>query len=149
MRTGNITRRRLLEGGLGLTVANFMPWSASRGRSRRTRTTAIVAAAKPLGAAELRGMIWSNYYVPMQPAMEEFKKLTGIGVGSIQDISIFDAPQRAMAEAVSRSPQFDFFHIDFEHDPVARLGRPARAARRLHEEDRTSRSTPSATTPTS
>ena len=57
-------------------------------------------------------MIWSNYYVPMQPAMQEFKQLTGIGVGSIQDISIFDAPQRAMAEALSRSPQFDFFHID-------------------------------------
>ena len=66
--------------------------------------------------------------------MEEFKKLTGIGVGSIQDISIFDAPQRAMAEALSRSPQFDFFHIDFEHDPVARIGRAARAARRVHEE---------------
>jgi multiple sugar transport system substrate-binding protein len=48
----------------------------------------------------------------MQPSMEEFKKLTGIGVGSVQDISIFDAPQRAMAEALSRSPQFDFFHID-------------------------------------
>jgi maltose-binding protein MalE len=27
-------------------------------------------------------------------------------------ISIFDAPQRAMAEALSRSPQFDFIHID-------------------------------------
>src|SRR5262249_1326309 len=26
--------------------------------------------------------------------------------------SIFDAPQRAMAEALSRSPQFDFIHID-------------------------------------
>ncbi len=30
----------------------------------------------------------------------------------MQDISIFDAPQRAMAEALSRSPQFDFIHID-------------------------------------
>jgi ABC-type glycerol-3-phosphate transport system substrate-binding protein len=112
MRTGNITRRRLLEGGVGLTVANFMPWSAIPRAFAADEDTRIVAAAKPLGAAELRGMIWSNYYVPMQPAMEEFKKLTGIGVGSIQDISIFDAPQRAMAEAVSRSPQFDFFHID-------------------------------------
>ena len=60
----------------------------------------------------LRGMIWSPYYVPMTAGDAEFKKLTGIGVGSIQDISIFDAPQRAMAEALSRSPQFDFFHID-------------------------------------
>ena len=30
----------------------------------------------------------------------------------MQDISIFDAPQRAMAEALSRSPQFDFIHIN-------------------------------------
>jgi multiple sugar transport system substrate-binding protein len=30
----------------------------------------------------------------------------------VQDISIFDAPQRAMAEALSKSPQFDFIHID-------------------------------------
>ncbi len=57
-------------------------------------------------------MIWSTYMVPMQPVIAEFKKQTGIGIGSIQDISIFDAPQRAMAEALSRSPQFDFFHVD-------------------------------------
>ncbi|HYM98170.1 MAG TPA: extracellular solute-binding protein [Aestuariivirgaceae bacterium] len=44
--------------------------------------------------------------------MEEFRKLTGIGVDNIQDISIFDIPQRAMAEALSRSPEFDFFHVD-------------------------------------
>ena len=48
----------------------------------------------------------------MQPVIAEFKKQTGIGVGAVQDISIFDAPQRAMAEALSRSPQFDFIHID-------------------------------------
>ena len=112
MTIGNITRRRLLEGGLGLTIANFMPWSAIPRAFAADEEDRIAAAAKPLGAADVRGMIWSNYYVPMVPAMEEFKKVTGIGVGSIQDISIFDAPQRAMAEAVSRSPQFDFFHID-------------------------------------
>ncbi len=72
----------------------------------------IVAAAKPLGAADVSGMIWSPYFVPMQPVIAEFKKQTGIGVGGVQDISIFDAPQRAMAEALSRSPQFDFIHID-------------------------------------
>ncbi len=57
-------------------------------------------------------MIWSPYLVPMQPVIAEFKKQTGIGIGAVQDISIFDAPQRAMAEALSRSPQFDFIHID-------------------------------------
>jgi hypothetical protein len=71
-----------------------------------------VAAAKAAGAADVTGMIWSPYLVPMQPVIADFKKATGIGIGAVQDISIFDAPQRAMAEALSRSPQFDFIHID-------------------------------------
>ena len=112
MRKHDITRRTFVQGGLGLTVANFLPFSPLSRAFAAAEDDRIVANAKPLGAAELRGMIWSPYYVPMQPAMNEFKQLTGIGVGSIQDISIFDAPQRAMAEALSRSPQFDFFHID-------------------------------------
>lgn len=105
----DISRRHFMEGGLGLTVASFVPGRRAFAQSAEDR---IAAAAKAHGAGDVRGMIWSNYYQPMVPAMEEFKKATGIGVGSIQDISIFDAPQRAMAEAVSRSPQFDFFHID-------------------------------------
>jgi multiple sugar transport system substrate-binding protein len=72
----------------------------------------VVAAAKPLGTTGVTGMIWSPYLVPMQPVIAEFTKQTGIGIGGVQDISIFDAPQRAMAEALSRSPQFDFIHID-------------------------------------
>ena len=107
----SITRREFAAGGLTFTVASFLP-AGSRPAFGAAEDDRIVASAKPLGAADLRGMIWSNYYVPMTPAMNEFKQLTGIGVGSIQDISIFDAPQRAMAEALSRSPQFDFFHID-------------------------------------
>src|SRR5690349_23695022 len=62
--------------------------------------------------AQVNGMIWSPYFVPMQPVIAEFTKETGIGIGGVQDISIFDAPQRAMAEALSKSPQFDFIHID-------------------------------------
>src|SRR5688572_8049071 len=112
MKVARITRRIFLEGGLGFTVANFMPWSAMPRALAAAEDDAIAAAAKPLGGAELRGMIWSNYYAALQKPMEEFKSLTGIGVGNIQDITIFDAPQRAMAEALSRSPQFDFFHID-------------------------------------
>jgi multiple sugar transport system substrate-binding protein len=114
MKVARITRRVFMEGGLGLTVANFLPFSAfdralAQGASMEDR---IVAAAKPLGAGEVRGMIWSPYLVPMQPVIEEFKKQTGIGVGNVQDISIFDAPQRAMAEALSRSSNLDFIHID-------------------------------------
>ncbi|HET9904489.1 MAG TPA: extracellular solute-binding protein [Xanthobacteraceae bacterium] len=113
MKVARITRRVFLEGGLGLTIANFMPWSGIPRAFAAAEDDRIAAAAKGLGGgAELRGMIWSNYYAALQKPMEEFKSLTGIGVGSIQDISIFDAPQRAMAEALSHSPQFDFFHID-------------------------------------
>src|SRR5215475_8449677 len=110
--TTRISKRTFLEGGVGLTMASFVTFNGIHRAVAATEEERIVAAAKPLGAADIRGMIWSNYYVPMTPAMEDFKKQTGIGVASIQDISIFDAPQRAMAEALSRSPQFDFFHID-------------------------------------
>jgi multiple sugar transport system substrate-binding protein len=112
MTKGGISRRRFMEGGLTFTALSALPYGGFSRAFAQSVEDQIVAAAKPLGNTDIRGMIWSNYFVPMQPAMEEFRKLTGIGVGSIQDISIFDAPQRAMAEALSRSPQFDFFHID-------------------------------------
>jgi maltose-binding protein MalE len=108
----HLTRRSFVGTSLGLTVANFMPFGIPTAFAATAEEDRIVAAAKKLKGTDVKGMIWSNYYRAMQPSMEEFKKLTGFGVGSIQDISIFDAPQRAMAEALSRSPQFDFFHID-------------------------------------
>src|SRR5947209_16964194 len=111
MTMSNISRRRLIEGGVGLTVANFLPGTTPLAFAA-TMEERVVAAAKALGAGDVSGMIWSPYLVPMQPVIAEFKKQTGIGVGAVQDISIFDAPQRAMAEALSRSPQFDFIHID-------------------------------------
>ena len=111
MTKSNMSRRSLIQGGVGLTVANLIPGTTplAFAASMEERT---VAAAKAAGAADVSGMIWSPYLVPMQPVIAEFKKQTGIGVGGVQDISIFDAPQRAMAEALSRSPQFDFIHID-------------------------------------
>src|SRR5258706_7927066 len=111
MTKSNISRRRFIEGGAGLTVANLIPGTTplALAASMEERTA---AAAKAAGAADVSGMIWSPYLVPMQPVIAEFKKHTGITVGAVQDISIFDAPQRAMAEALSRSAQFDFIHID-------------------------------------
>ncbi len=44
--------------------------------------------------------------------MDEFGDLTGIKISKLQDISAFEIPQRAMAEALSKSPEFDFFHVD-------------------------------------
>lgn len=106
-----ITRRGLVGGGVGLTVANFLPGTTpfAWAQSMEEKT---IAAAKKAGQANVNGMIWSPYFVPMQPVIAKFTEQTGIGIGGIQDISIFDAPQRAMAEALSRSPQFDFIHID-------------------------------------
>src|SRR5258708_28053974 len=111
MTKSNISRRRFMEGGAGFPVETISPGPppSAPAASMEERT---VAAAKAAGAADVSGMIWSPYLVPMQPVIAEFKKQTGIGVGGVQDISIFDAPQRAMAEALSRSPQFDFIHID-------------------------------------
>jgi multiple sugar transport system substrate-binding protein len=113
MTKSKISRRTFVQGGVGLTVANCMPFGAfPRAFAASAEEDRIIAEAKKLSKTDVKGMIWSNYYRAMQPSIEEFKKQTGFGVGSIQDISIFDAPQRAMAEALSRSPQFDFFHID-------------------------------------
>src|SRR5215470_19205809 len=110
MTQGSISRRRLIQSSVGLTVANFLPGTAPLAFAA-TMEEQTVTAAKRVGPADVSGMIWSPYLVPMQPVITEFKKQTGIGVGAEQDISIFDAPQRAMAEALSRSPQFDFIHI--------------------------------------
>jgi ABC-type glycerol-3-phosphate transport system substrate-binding protein len=111
MTKSHITRRTFVEGGLGLTVANFVPGTTPFAFAA-TMEEQTIAAAKKVGAAKVNGMIWSPYFVPMQPVIADFTKATGIGIGGVQDISIFDAPQRAMAEALSRSPQFDFIHID-------------------------------------
>ena len=103
----DIHRRRCRAHGRKFHARHNAPLAFAATMEERT-----VAAAKAAGAADVSGMIWSPYLVPMQPVIAEFKKQTGIGVGAVQDISIFDAPQRAMAEALSRSPQFDFIHID-------------------------------------
>jgi multiple sugar transport system substrate-binding protein len=108
---GRISRRHFVGGSVGLTVANFLPFGPKHALAQSMEER-VVASGKAAGAADVTGMIWSPYLVPMQPVIAEFKKQTGIGLGAIQDISIFDAPARVMAEAASRSPQFDFIHID-------------------------------------
>ncbi len=72
----------------------------------------IIASAKKLGKTEVTGILWSNYQVAISPVVAAFDKATGISLPKIQDISTFDIPQRAMAEALSKSPDFDFFHLD-------------------------------------
>jgi multiple sugar transport system substrate-binding protein len=108
-----ITKRTFLEGGLGLTVANLLPFGPwDRAYAQGSMEERTIAAAKTVGAQDVTGIMWAPYLKPMQPVIAEFKKQTGIGIGGVQDISIFDTPQRAMAEALARSPNFDFIHID-------------------------------------
>lgn len=105
-------RRTFLRAGVTASVVG--PWVLRHPRTAEAgaEEDGIIKAAKKAGPADLNGMIWSLYYRNMQRLSGEFKGLTGIGVKDIQDISIFQIPQRAMAEALSRSPQFDFFHVD-------------------------------------
>jgi len=106
-----LPRRRFVQAGLAAALTG--PWVLRHRRAEAgPEEDGIVKAAKKAGAADLNGMIWSLYYRNMQRLSEEFKGLTGIGVKNIQDISVFQIPQRAMAEALSRSPEFDFFHVD-------------------------------------
>ncbi|MGH6742211.1 MAG: ABC transporter substrate-binding protein, partial [Bradyrhizobium sp.] len=77
----------------------------------------IVAAAKSIGKTDLSAIMWSNYFVPMKPPMEEFQKATGIGITKIKDLSTPTIPQAAMAEALTRSPDFDIIHLGSEMIP--------------------------------
>jgi len=113
MKIANFTRRQALKGVMTTAAAaSMLPATGLSRAFAGAEEDRIIAAAKKAGTAELGGMIWSNYYVAMSPYVDEFSKATGITVPKIQDISIFDIPQRAMAEALSKSPEFEFFHVD-------------------------------------
>ncbi len=125
---GSISRRRLVQGGvalLGATQFGRSALAASEGDD-------IVTAAKGIGKTDLSAIMWSNYFVPMKPPMEEFQKATGIGITKIKDLSTPTIPQAAMAEALTRSPDFDLIHVGSEMIPSLGVGRLSRAARRVH-----------------
>ena len=77
----SISRRNFVEGGLGLTVANFLPGTTPFAAAA-TMEEQTIAAAKRAGPAAVNGMIWSPYLVPMQPVIAEFTKQTDIGIGA-------------------------------------------------------------------
>ncbi|MEK6710689.1 MAG: extracellular solute-binding protein [Nitrospinota bacterium] len=112
MKKAHLSRRTFLRGAAAAAATG--PWVLRfRGVAEAgPLEDRIIAAAKKAGPADLNGMIWSLYYRNMKRLSDEFKEKAGVGVKDIQDISIFDTPKRAMAEAISRSPTFDFFHID-------------------------------------
>jgi multiple sugar transport system substrate-binding protein len=109
-----IARRRVLQGSLGLAALGTM----GLGRSALAdEGDNIVAAAKGIGKTDLSAIMWSNYYVPMEKPIKEFQKATGIGITKIKDLSTPTIPQAAMAEALTRSPDFDIVHLGTEMIP--------------------------------
>lgn len=112
MKWDEFTRRGMIKAGLTAAATGMLPMGMFGNAWAAAEDDRIVAAAKAAGGADLNGMIWSLYYRNMSNIADDFKAKTGIGVKSIQDISIFQIPQRAMAEALSRSSEFDFFHVD-------------------------------------
>src|SRR3546814_25210 len=116
MKWDEFTRRGMLKAGLTAAATGAMPMGMFGRAWAATEEEGTIEAAKAAGGADLNGMIWSLYYRNMAPIADEFKKRAGIGVGTIQDISVFQVPQRAMAEALSRSGEFDFFHVDSNID---------------------------------
>jgi multiple sugar transport system substrate-binding protein len=109
-----ISRREILKAGTTAAAlsasAPFVAGQAFAG-AEEDRIVASAKKAAPNGA-ELTGIMWSNYQTATQPIVKEFGDMTGITLPKIQDISTFEIPQRAMAEALSKSPEFDFFHVD-------------------------------------
>jgi len=107
-----LSRREVLKAGTAATaLAAMAPASRVWAGDEEDRIVASAKKYAPNGEA-LTGIMWSNYQTATQPVVKEFEAATGITLPKIQDISTFDIPQRAMAEALSKSPEFDFFHLD-------------------------------------
>ena len=108
----DFSRRQIMKAGAAAAAAGVLPGALASSAFAGAEEDAIIASAKKLTATEVTGILWSNYQVAVSPIAAEFKAATGIDLSKIQDISTFDIPQRAMAEALSKSPEFDFFHVD-------------------------------------
>ena len=111
MSKSKLTRRSFIKGAAASAIA--APAVLNGGLvEAAVEEDRIIKAAKKAKPTDLNGMIWSLYYRNMRGLEKEFRSRAGYGVGKIQDISVFQIPQRALAEAVSRSNKFDFFHLD-------------------------------------
>lgn len=110
----DFSRRQIMKMGTAAAVTGAMTPMLTGEAFAAAEDDRIIASAKKTtpNATEVTGILWSNYQRAMQPVIQDFGKMTGITMPKIQDISIFDTPQRAMAEALSKSPEFDFFHLD-------------------------------------
>jgi len=105
----NLTRRQALKTGAAAAAVTAASTGMAGKAFAGSAEDAIIKAAKAAvpGGQDITGIIWSNYQVALSGPMQEFGKATGIDLKKIQDISTFEIPQRAMAEALSKSPEFD------------------------------------------
>lgn len=108
----DFTRRQFMKRATAAAAVGMSSSAFTGSAFAATEEERIIAASKAAKPQDIRGMIWSNYTAAMKQATAEFEQKTGSKLASIQDISVFVIPQRAMAEAISRSPEFDFFHVD-------------------------------------
>ena len=88
--SNKISRRSVVNGGLTMAALSSLPMP--RMAFAASEEERIIAAAKATSGTDLKGMIWSNYYVAMKPTNAPFKQGAGYDVGSIQDISVFSIP---------------------------------------------------------
>ena len=108
----DFSRRQIMKAGAVAAATGAMPGALTSAAFAGAEEDRIIAQAKKIGPTDVTGIMWSNYQTAISPIVKEFKDATGIAMPKIQDISTFDIPQRAMAEALSKSPEFDFFHLD-------------------------------------
>jgi hypothetical protein len=71
MANKSLLRRRVLQGGVGLAALGMTPFG--RVALAAEEGDSIIAAANGIGKTELKAIMWSNYFVPMQKPMEEFQ----------------------------------------------------------------------------
>ena len=109
-----LSRREILKAGTAAAAVGAATPMMSGAAFAGSEEDSIIASAKKAApnGAEVTGIMWSNYQVAVSGVIKEFGDATGITLPKIQDISTFEIPQRAMAEALSKSPEFDFFHVD-------------------------------------
>lgn len=120
--SSRLARRDFLKlaGGAGMAAAVGtryphlgVAWGASAVAGATDEERAINGAKALKKKVDLNVLIWGQYYKGQCEKLSvEFKEQTGIGVGNIVDVNIFQMPQRAMAEAVARSKAFDIIHVD-------------------------------------
>jgi multiple sugar transport system substrate-binding protein len=109
-----VTRRQALKTGAAAAAVGAAGPALTGTAFAGAEGDRIIAAAKAAvpGGVDVSGIMWSNYQVATSGSIKDFGDATNIKLPKIQDISTFEIPQRAMAEALSKSPEFDFFHVD-------------------------------------